>query len=32
MIEYDGIDLDEGINVNKTSTSREYWLCHFWNF
>ena len=29
MIEYDRIDLDEGIDVNKTSSSRECWLCHF---
>ena len=32
MIEYDRIDLDEGIDVNKTSSSRECWLCHFWYF
>ena len=25
-------DLDEGIDVNKTSNSRECWLCHFWYF
>ena len=32
MIEYDRIDLDEGINVNKTSNSRECGLCHLWYF
>ena len=32
MIEYDRIDLDEGTDVNKTSSSRECWLCHFWLF
>ena len=32
MIEYDRIDLDEGIDVNKTSNSLECWLCHFWYF
>ena len=32
MIEYDRIDLDEGIYVNKTSSSIECWLCHFWYF
>ena len=32
MIEYDRIDLDEGIDVNKTFSSRECWLCHFWYF
>ena len=30
MVEYDRIDLDEGIDVNKTSNSRECWLCHYW--
>ena len=29
MIEYDRIDLDEGIDVNKTSSYRECWLCNF---
>ena len=29
MIEYDRIDLDEDIDVNKTFNSRECWLCHF---
>ena len=32
MIEYNRIDLDEGIDVNKTSSSRECWLCHYWYF
>ena len=32
MIEYDRIDLDEGIDVNKTSNSRECGLCHSWYF
>ena len=32
MIEHDRIDLDEDIDVNKTSNSRERWLCHFWYF
>ena len=32
MIEYDKIDLDEGIDLNKTSNSRECWLCSFWYF
>ena len=29
MIEYDRIDLDEGIDLNKTPSSRECRLCHF---
>ena len=28
MTEYDRIDLDEAIDVNKTSNSRECGLCH----
>ena len=32
MIEYDRIDLDERIDLNKTSNSREGWLCNFWYF
>ena len=32
MIECDRINLDEGIDVNKTCNSRECWLCHFWYF
>ena len=28
MIEYDRIELDEGIDLNKTSNSRECWLCN----
>ena len=32
MIEYDRIDFDESIDINKTSSSRECWLCHFWYF
>ena len=29
MIEYDRNDLDEVIDLNKTSNSRECWLCNF---
>ena len=32
MIEYNRIDLDDGIDANKTSNSRECWLCHYWYF
>ena len=32
MIEYDRIDLDEDIDVNKTSSSKKCWLCHYWYF
>ena len=32
MLPYQKIDASEGINVNKTSTSNEYELCHYWFF
>ena len=32
MIEYDRIDISEGIDVNMTDKSREYILCHYWYF
>ena len=32
MIEYDRIDLSQGIDVNKTSSSREFSLCHYYYF
>ena len=30
MLYYDGIDVSEGIDVNKTSESKEYNICHYW--
>ena len=32
MIQYQKIDISEGINVNKTSASKECELCHYWLF
>ena len=32
MLEYDRIAISEGINVNKTSLSKECELCHSWSF
>ena len=32
MLEYDRIDVSEGIDVNKTSSSRECSLCHSYYF
>ena len=32
MIYYDRIDVCEEIDVNKTSASKEYDLCHYWYF
>ena len=32
MLEYDRIDLSEGIDVNKTINSRECSFCHYYYF
>ena len=32
MIEYERIDISEGIDVNKTNLLREYDICHYWYF
>ena len=32
MICYDRIDVSEGIDVNKTSASKEYDICHYLYF
>ena len=32
MLQYFKIDVSEGIDVNKTSASKEYGLCHYWFF
>ena len=32
MLEYDKIYNSEGIDVNKTSASKECDICHFWCF
>ena len=29
MLEYDRIDISEGIDVNKTSASKECDICHY---
>ena len=31
-MEYDRIDISEGIHVNKTSASKECDFCHYWYF
>ena len=30
MLTYEKIDVSEGIDVNKTSASKECELCHYW--
>ena len=32
MLEYDRIDISEGIDINKTNKSKECMLCHYWCF
>ena len=32
MLQYEKSDVSEGIDVNKTSASKEYELCHYWFF
>ena len=32
MRQYKKIDLSEGIDVNKTSASEKFELCHYWYF
>ena len=32
MVEYDRIDISEGIYVNKANASKECDLCHFWYY
>ena len=30
MLEYDRIDILEGTDANKTNTSKECGICHYW--
>ena len=32
MLHYEKIDISEGIDIDKTNTSKEYMLCHYWYF
>ena len=32
MLEYDKIDISEGVDVNKTNASKECDICHYWYF
>ena len=32
MLQHKKNDVSEGIDVNKTSASKEYELCHYWFF
>ena len=32
MLEYEGIDISEGIDLNKSDKSKECSICHYWYF
>ena len=32
MLEFDRIDISEGVGINKTSVSKEFGICHYWYF
>ena len=32
MLYYDRIDVSKGIDINKTNTSKECDICHYWYF
>ena len=32
MLEFGRIDISEGINTNKTNTSKQCNICHYWYF
>ena len=32
LLEYGRIDISEGIDINKTSKSKECNICHYWYF
>ena len=32
MLEYERIDISEGIDVSKTNLSKECDICHYWYF
>ena len=32
MLEYNRIDISEGIDINKTDASKDCDICHYWYF
>ena len=32
MLQYEKIDVSEGIDTNKTNAAKECTLCHYWYF
>ena len=32
MLEYNRTDISDGLDIDKTSASKEYDICHYWCF
>ena len=32
MLQYQRIDVSEGMDINKSNKSKQYMLCHYWYF
>ena len=32
MLQYERIDISEGIKINKSNKSKECMICHYWYF
>ena len=32
MLQYETIDVSEGIDINKSNNSKECMICHYWYF
>ena len=32
MLYFDRLDVSEGTDVNETSASKQYDICHYWHF
>ena len=32
MIQFERVDVSEGIDINKSNKSKEYMFCHYWYF
>ena len=32
MLEYDRIDISEGIDIDEATASKEFDICHYWYF
>ena len=32
MLQYESIDVSEGIDINKSNKSKGFMICHYWYF